>query len=187
MKAGTLFLVVGPSGAGKDTLIQGAHAVLADDPGFVFARRAITRPATAGGEDLRQMTPEEFRRELEAGGFMLSWSAYGLDYGIPSSYVEDLASGRHVVANVSRSVIDAAMARFDPVRVIHVTAPPEVLARRLARRGREDETGVRERLARADLDLPAGVKVTEIMTDAPQEAGVRRLVEALKHAAAERC
>ena len=65
-----LFLVVGPSGAGKDTLLDGARAALATDDRFVFARRAITRPAEAGGEIYDAITGEEFARRRDAGGFL---------------------------------------------------------------------------------------------------------------------
>ena len=83
MLAGTFFLIVGASGVGKDTLLAGARAALATDERFVFARRTITRPADAGGEDHLFMAPEAFARTRQAGGFLSCWSAHGLDYGLP--------------------------------------------------------------------------------------------------------
>ena len=83
--AGTMYLVVGPSGAGKDTLLDGARQALAGDARYVFARRAITRPADAGGEEHDSVTSDEFARRRERGDFMVSWSAHGLDYGLPLS------------------------------------------------------------------------------------------------------
>ncbi|MBX9701143.1 MAG: phosphonate metabolism protein/1,5-bisphosphokinase (PRPP-forming) PhnN, partial [Acetobacteraceae bacterium] len=124
---GRLVAVVGPSGAGKDTLLAGARAALAGDASVRFVRRAITRPANAGGEDHRALTEAEFAAELAAGGFALHWEAHGLRYGIPRGIKTDLAAGRVVVANLSRAVLAEAEARY-PLLVLEVTAPPAVLA-----------------------------------------------------------
>ena len=159
---GTFFLVVGPSGAGKDSVMRGARDVLADDDRFVFARRTITRPASAGGEDHIDSTVENFSAIDTAGGFCLSWQAHGLNYGIERAYANDIAARRCVVANVSRSVIDVARRRFPRVRIINVTAPRHVLAERLAARGRESAADIRKRLERADEFLPQGADVITV-------------------------
>ena len=109
---GTLFLVVGPSGAGKDTLIDGARVALNTEPEFKFARRAITRPADAGGEDHDALSEEQFDKRHQTGGFMLDWEAHGLKYGIPNTYADDLSAGKNVIATVSRAVISEAIARY---------------------------------------------------------------------------
>jgi thymidine phosphorylase len=178
---GTLFLIVGPSGAGKDTLIDGARAALAGDPRFVFARRIITRPKGAVGEDHEAVSSEEFERRAQAGGFLLHWGAHGLLYGLPGSLEADLAAGRHVVANVSRTVIAAAAARCAAVRVIVITAAPEVRAKRLAARGREDPAGAASRLART-ADISPDVATETIVNDGAAGDGIARLVSLLKEA-----
>lgn len=145
--SGRLVLVVGPSGAGKDTLIDAARSVLAAESGFVFPRRVVTRPASEA-EDNVVADEAGFRAVATAGGFALSWEAHGHLYGIPASIVTDLASGRTVVVNVSRSSIDEARGRWANVRVIEVTAPAETLARRIGERGRSSDGAGPERLAR---------------------------------------
>jgi len=169
--------VVGPSGAGKDTLIAGA---LRTRPGLRLARRVITRPTETGGEDFEGVTPEKFAARKARGEFALDWDAHGLSYGIPRTQVE---GGGDVIFNGSRAALGAAQAVFPDLRVIVVTAPTEVLARRLAARGRETPCDIAERLNRAGFDLPAGIEAVTVMNDSSPEQGVARLLAALDAAA----
>ena len=168
-----LICVVGPSGAGKDTLLDAARRELAGDPRFRFVRRVITRPADAGGEDHEAVTAAEFAQR----DFALQWRAHGLRYGIPAEAIED---GVAVVASVSRTVIAGAAGRH-VVRVIEVTAPPEGLAARLASRGRESVADIAARLAR-NVALPPGIAVETVVNDGSLEAGIARFVAALNRA-----
>jgi ribose 1,5-bisphosphokinase len=173
-----LVLVVGPSGAGKDTLLGLGRKMLAGEKRVRFVRRIITRPADAGGEDHEAVTETEFARR----DYALRWRAHGLSYGLPVSIGDELADGHVVVANVSRSIIATAVARF-PVRVIAITAPPDVLAVRLADRGRETAADIAARLAR-DVALPAAVPVDTVVNDGPPQHGAAKLVALLREIAA---
>lgn len=179
MSRGRLILVVGPSGAGKDTLMDGARAALADDPDFVFAQRCITRPADAGGEDHLAVSVDEFRRMTDAGGFMLHWRAHGLHYGLPSALESDLDAGRTVIANVSRGVLKEATDRYPGTRVLLITAQPEVLAKRLAERGRESEEDIRARLSREAV-VADGLDITPVINDGTVEQGVAKVLAMLR-------
>ena len=172
-----LVLVVGPSGAGKDSLLNAARRDLAADPRFRFVRRTITRSADPGGEDHEPVTEAEFLTR----DFALQWGAHGLRYGIPADIATDIALGIVVVANVSRGVIETAAARY-PTRVIEVTAPPEVLAARLAARGRESAADVAARLTRS-VRLPESVPVETVMNDSTMGEGSARFLAALTRAA----
>lgn len=176
-----LVAVVGPSGAGKDTLMSLARARLDGDARFRFVQRAITRPAAAGGEAHRALDAAGFAAERVAGGFVLCWDAHGLSYGIPRDIEDDLAARRVVVANLSRGVLAEAAARY-PLRVLVITAPAGVLAARLAARGRETAADIAARLAR-EAALPAGLDVATVMNDATPEEGAARVLGALSRAA----
>ncbi|CAH0205267.1 phosphonate metabolism protein/1,5-bisphosphokinase (PRPP-forming) PhnN [Roseomonas sp. CECT 9278] len=176
-----LVAVVGPSGAGKDTLMGAARAQLAGDARFVFVQRAITRPAEAGGEDHRAVSAAEFAAERAAGGFALWWAAHGLSYGIPRGIEDDMAAGRVVVANLSRGVLAQAATRYR-LRVLVITAPVAVLAARLAARGREAASDIAARLAREAV-LPEGLDVTTVMNDATPQDGAARVAAVLSRAA----
>ncbi len=174
---GTLFLVVGPSGAGKDTLIARAAAAR---PDLLVPRRVVTRPEEAGGEPIRSVDPAGFAAWREAGGFLLAWEAHGLGYGIPAEAGEALSRGQSVLVNVSRGVVAEARRRFPPVRVLSVEAPVAVLAGRLAARGREDAADIAERLARASAPRPEGPDVSVIWNDGPIEAAEAAFLAALQ-------
>lgn len=160
IQGGCFVAVVGPSGAGKDTLIRGVQERLATDPRFVFARRIITRQADST-EDHDTLTEREFARMKAASAFLLSWSANGLSYGLPVKLGFDLQEGRIVIANVSRAILPEVRQRFRRHLVVHVTAAPEVLAARLCARGREDTVTQKARLARAlSQDATANADIT---------------------------
>lgn len=180
--SGILFFIVGPSGAGKDTLIDGARAVLRQDERFSFARRLITRPADAGGEAHEAIDTEGFAALERAGGLLVSWQAHGLSYGLRADLRDALAAGRHVVANGSRAVLSRLIGQVPRLVALVVTASPEILARRLAARGRETPEDIAARLARSQLALPDGVEAITVMNDGTPEEGVARLLQALEDA-----
>lgn len=175
--SGRCFVVVGPSGAGKDALIAAARVAL---PGLHVVRRAITRPAGAGGEDHEALSEEEFSRRAAEGGFVLTWRAHGLDYGIPADLHEVVASGRDALFNGSRAHLAEALAALPGLRAIHVTAPPALCAERLARRGREAGPLRALRLAREAVTFPAGLDVTEVANDGDLASATAAFLVALQ-------
>lgn len=169
-----LFAIVGPSGAGKDTLLAGA---LVARPDLRLVRRVITRPTEAGGEDFEGVSDAEFVRRKRAGAFALDWQAHGLSYGIPAAQIDP---AHDVLFNGSRAALPDALARFPGLVVIVVTAPVQVLAERLAARGRETACDVAARLQRAGYEVPGGSAVRHVVNDGTVAEGVARLLGALQ-------
>ena len=178
--SGILVLVVGPSGAGKDSVLNGARTAVADDERFVFVQRTITRESGAGFEDNVEATPDTFAAAKAAGAFALFWRAHDLDYGIPVTIEDDLRAQRCVIANVSRSVIELARARYAGTRVVNITAPLAVLARRIALRGREDAVTIEKRLARAGYSFPTSEDIVHLKNTGTVEEAVDRFTQMLR-------
>ncbi|MDR3375013.1 MAG: phosphonate metabolism protein/1,5-bisphosphokinase (PRPP-forming) PhnN [Ancalomicrobiaceae bacterium] len=158
---GAFVAVVGPSGAGKDTLLRLAKEKLAHEEDIRFPRRLITRGPDAH-EDHIPITEAELARAIANGEAALSWTAHGLGYAVPVEVDDLIRAGGVAVVNLSRRAIVAAGARYSRLAVVVVTAPADVLAARLAGRGREDPGAVIGRLARADEDVPDVSDVTVI-------------------------
>jgi ribose 1,5-bisphosphokinase len=177
---GRLVLVVGPSGAGKDTLLGLARAACAEDPDVVFPRRVVTREASAF-EDNEQVSFEVFHQARACGEFAAHWEAHGHGYGLPRAIEDDLRAGRTVVANVSRTVIGATRRAYANVTVVSITAPPEILQRRLAARARGSDGQVEDRLNRA-VDDPAAVPDLTIVNVGRAEDHARELARIIKGA-----
>lgn len=179
MRRGTLYLVVGPSGAGKDSLIDGAKSVLVGDERYVFPRRYITRPAEAGGENHIPVSSDLFDFMLKNGEMLLHWDAHGLRYGVSMSVEIDLRLGRNVILNVSRTVVDMARSSLAPIKVLYVTVSDDVLAERLRGRGREDESDIARRVARAQEYRLEGSDVHEIDNGGSLSQGISAFLEAI--------
>src|ERR1700743_3536286 len=111
---GRLILVVGPSGAGKDTLLGLARSCCADDGNIVSERRVVTREASAH-EDNEQISRENFDQAVKQGAYAMHWEAHGHCYGVPKSIGDEIRAGRTVIVNVSRTVIPALRAAYADV------------------------------------------------------------------------
>jgi len=175
---GRLILVVGPSGAGKDTLLSLARAACIDDGNVVFPRRVVTREASAF-EDNEQVSFEAFRQARSQGDFAVHWEAHGHCYALPRAIDDELRAGRTVVANVSRTVIDAMRRAYADVVVVSITAPPEILAERLAKRARSSDGQIADRLNRA-VDVIAAAPDVTVTNVGDVEHHARELVQIIK-------
>jgi ribose 1,5-bisphosphokinase len=175
---GRLVLVVGPSGAGKDTLLRFAKAACVDNGNIVFPRRVITREASAS-EDNEEVSDGTFQAALARNEFAMHWQAHGHCYALPRAIDDDIRAGRTVVANVSRTVIPAMRRGYAETVVVAVTAPPNVLAERLAMRGRSSDGRIEQRLLRTVEDAAAAPDVTIVNTGNAEYHG-RQLVRIIK-------
>lgn len=179
--AGHMVVVVGPSGAGKDTLMAYAASHLNGRQDIAFVRRVITRDGNAGGEDHDAVSEAEFDHMAESGSFAVSWEAHGLRYGIPSRTLMQIANGQLVIANGSRSALPRFKAAFPAMTVINITARPEVLAERLEARGRETREEILGRLERSSPTLDGDYDVVTIDNSGTLEDAGNTLVEALSN------
>ena len=167
-----LIVVVGPSGAGKDSVLRGWREALGN-AAPAMAQRVITRAPDAS-EAHEAVTPGDFAGLRQRGLLATWWQAHGLDYGVRQRELAPLARGSWVVLNGSRAHLPALRAQAPGLRVVAITAPAHVLALRLAARGREDASARDARLARAvahdpDADLT-------LVNDGELRAGVETLV-----------
>ncbi|WP_432349340.1 phosphonate metabolism protein/1,5-bisphosphokinase (PRPP-forming) PhnN (plasmid) [Shinella yambaruensis] len=180
--AGTMVVVVGPSGAGKDSVMSYAARHFAGEPRLGFVRRVITRPPDAGGEAHEAVDAAGFRARAAVGAFAVSWDAHGLSYGIPCETFDRLSEGMTLVANGSRSALPAFAAAYGRLKIVQITARADILAARLAARGRESAEAIARRLDRAVPEVAAADTVVIDNSGALEEAGdafVRLLASAL--------
>jgi ribose 1,5-bisphosphokinase len=173
---GRLILVVGPSGAGKDTLLGLARAALADVSNIVFPRRVITRQASAS-EDNEEVSAGTFEAALARDEYAMHWDAHGHRYALSRAIDDEIRAGHIVVANVSRTIISAMRRAYADVTVISITAPPHVLVERLAMRSRSSDGKIEHRLGRTVDEAAPDVT---IVNTGSAEFHARQLVRAIK-------
>jgi ribose 1,5-bisphosphokinase len=176
---GPLVYVMGPSGAGKDSVLDRARAMMAGDVAVAFAHRYITRPADAGGENHVALSATEFAQRRAHGLFALHWHAHGNDYGIGTEIDVWRRAGLIVVVSGSREHFMTGTGQSADTVPVLITAPVERLQARLAQRGREGSAAVADRLRRGlayDLDVPGLVTIVNDGTvDDAAQAFVRLL------------
>jgi ribose 1,5-bisphosphokinase len=146
---GTLFLVVGNSGSGKDTLIRAVLEQYPPTQKHIYSpKRYITRPPSKTERNV-SITSDEFRKLSEEGKFVFEWHIYGLSYGVPIIIDEWLSLGYPVIINVSRKIIQQAREKYKNLKVIFIYVPFEISVKRLKDRKRESAKQLNERIERA--------------------------------------
>jgi guanylate kinase len=155
---GKVFVITGPSGVGKGTLIE---RLLERLPELELSISATTREPRTGetdGLDYHFLSPEEFRRRLEGDDFLEHASYSGNYYGTLRSEVERrIGEGRSVVLEIevqgARQVRDAL---GDDAVLIFIAPPDErVLRERLEGRGTDSADDIEQRLRTAEVELAA--------------------------------
>ncbi|QRX84021.1 phosphonate metabolism protein/1,5-bisphosphokinase (PRPP-forming) PhnN [Glaciimonas sp. PAMC28666] len=145
---GRLFFVVGPSGVGKDALLQWVQARLPEETNVVFSQRCVTRPAHAS-EVHHVMTSDQFFQAEQGGAFSMTWQANETRYGIPRGIEADLKAGKDVVVNGSREYVPQLRQLFPNATVIWIVASPDIIRRRIENRQRESGVALENRLLRS--------------------------------------
>lgn len=154
MKRGAYILVVGPSGSGKNTLIQAAREAI---PGLAFAVSATTRAMREGetdGTSYHFLTTEEFMRRVDEGAF-LEWAEYGGNlYGTLRSEIEPvIAEGRLILSDIELQGVRQILKNLpagERMTVFVDAGPWEELQARILARGPMTDEDVAKRRAHYD-------------------------------------
>ncbi len=175
-----LIYCMGPSGAGKDSLLDWLRAHLPTPCPVHWARRTISRAAVPGGEAHESVSPETFAVLRHEQAFALYWDANGLGYGIRHAQLAPLAQGEWVLLNGSRAYLTEALVHFPHLVAVHITASPQVLRKRLLSRGRETADEVEARVQRAlAYTPPPGTASLEVHNNGTLNDAGEQLLHAL--------
>ena len=182
-QAGLLVAVVGPSGAGKDSLIGFARASLPANAGIHFVKRAVTRLSGVGAEEHVALSEAEFAASEAAGAFALTWQAHGLCYGVPRAALEHVRAGGLAVLNGSRAALGRTAECFGRVQVVEVTADPDAIASRLGGRQRETAEDIERRIARRIDNYPGAAEAIRIDNSGELDVAGQAFVDILQRLA----
>ena len=156
MTRGRLIYVMGPSGAGKNSVIASARDIagtlekLNKNNYLYFSPRYVTRPAadTDGASDEFAISAGAFAHYKRIGTFALDREAHGFCYGVSTAIDTLLHAGKCVVVNGSRDYLATALGKYPQMTAVLITVAPEVAHARLLARGREDINAVIARVQR---------------------------------------
>ena len=176
---GPLVYVMGPSGAGKDSVLDRARGLLSVDTPGAFAHRYITRPADIGGENHVALSRAEFALRRAHGLFAFHWHAHGNDYGIGREIEAWRAAELTVVVSGSREHYEKVAGSDPQLHPVLITAAADKLRARLAARGREDAVAAARRLARSDAHPVSDPRLLTIVNDGALDAAAEAFVRAL--------
>jgi ribose 1,5-bisphosphokinase len=182
MSDARLLYVVGPSGAGKDSLIQRLKAVSLENGSIYFVSRFVDRSSHESTPQDIYMSCADFQKALDNKELAMHWRANQHQYGI--SHAEMAQSKLHPISviNGSRGYVAQLIKEYPSVEVIHITASEAVIKDRLIARKREDSLQIDQRLERSKgLEGMSQLFNKEIRNDSSLEAAFYQLLGYIKH------
>jgi len=187
---GKVLIFSSPSGAGKTTIV---HHLLKTFPSLAFSVSATTRPRRpheVDGKDYYFLTPEEFRKKIEEGAFV-EWEEVYKDtyYGTLRSEVDRLlGQGKHVVFDVDvKGALNIKKQFGDRALSIFVMPPSiEELEKRLRHRSTDPEESIRERVAKARIEMGYADKFDVILVNDQLDKALKEAEEIVRKFIGER-
>jgi guanylate kinase len=162
-----VFVITGPSGVGKGTLIEKLLERIPELELSVSATTREPRPGEEDGRDYHFLTESEFERRVEAGDFLEHAAYSGHRYGTLREAVEGrLAEGRSVVLEIEVQGARQVRAAMPEAVLIFIAPPdPEALRQRLEGRGTDSPEAIERRLRTAELELEARVEFPHVIVN----------------------
>jgi guanylate kinase len=178
---GKVFVITGPSGVGKGTLIKRLLAAVPDLELSVSATTRGPRPGEEDGREYHFLTEEEFQRRVGEDDFLEFASYSGNRYGTLRSAVDDrLRAGRSVVLEIEvQGASQVRQSMPEAIQIFIAPPAPAVLRERLVGRDTDSAAEIEKRLRRAEVELEAQVDFPHVVVnDDVQEAAseLERLV-----------
>lgn len=166
MMPGRLIYLMGPSGAGKNSLIASAREKANKNKHLYFSPRYVTRLTSeqAAGDDDFSISVAAFAHYKRIGAFALDWEAHGYCYGVSVTLDTMLRAGKYVVVNGSRAYLDTAFKKYPQMTAVLITVPADVARARLEMRGRENPDAINAHVERAVEHIPHAIPPAQYIT-----------------------
>jgi len=177
MNKGKLFVITGPSGAGKDSLIAKMRA---KGLKFHFVVTTTSRPPRAGeveGRDYHFVSREEFQKIIGEGGLLEYAEVYGNYYGSTVKALKNsLADNKVVILQIDPQGAKTIKGKFPETRIIFIAPPTmENLRKRLEKRGKDSPEVIGKRMKAAEQELAEAQKWDRIIVN--EENGLNEAAE----------
>ena len=152
---GALFVVTGPSGTGKTTLIRETMKRVPELQFSVSATTRAARPKETDGLDYHFLSPEEFNAGVKAGDFLEWAEVYGNRYGTLRKPIEEaLSKGASVVLDIDYQGAAQVMSEFPEAISIYVLPPStDIIETRLRNRRSDSESVIQKRMDEIHIQL----------------------------------
>ena len=164
---GKVFVITGPSGVGKGTLIEVLLERIPDLELSVSATTRVPRPGEVDGRDYHFLTAREFERRVQAGDFLEHATYSGNRYGTLRQEVERRVAACHgVVLEIEVQGARQVRAAMPEAVLIFIAPPsPAALRERLVDRGTDSEEAIERRLRMAEIELEAQEEFPHVLVN----------------------